>query len=419
MILFAQEPVWTTFYNGALNGNEQANSVFFDNSGNTYITGEEFGATEGGNFSTIKINPNGSVEWSSAINGPQNDTDVGYGIVVDNLGNVYSTGTTRWTLNSYKVQTIKYSPSGNVLWKSVYDSSGVSDGEAYDVAVDNSGNVFITGRLALTSGDYNLTTIKMDSDGNVLNIASFGQLTNQPDKGTIILKDNLGNVYVAGDSYKNNSVGREVVVLKYNNNLDTSWIAHINGTNNTLNEFAVDIALDDTVNVYVLCRLQNTSGGTDFGIIKLNASGAVVWRVDYNEAGQSQDIPSAMVLDDAGNVYITGVVRRVSGNGYNDFVIIKYNNAGIEQWKSYYDGPNNLDDNPSEVNLDNNGNIYVCGESNREGSNSKFIVVKYSPSGVFDWEYVYDADVTSRALGVWADDNGFVYAAGDGRRSKQ
>ncbi|MDP2366421.1 MAG: SBBP repeat-containing protein [Ignavibacteria bacterium] len=368
MCLFAQTPVWTTFYNGPLNGHDQANGVFFDNNGNIYIAGEEFGAASGGNFSTVKINPTGNVVWSSTINGPHNGTDAAYGVCVDNVGNVYSTGTVQWSLNYFKIQTVKYSPSGSVIWKAVFDSSGNSDGDANAITLDADGNIFITGSQALANGDYDLITIKMDSAGNVLNTSSIGQLTNQWDSGTHILTDNNGNVYVAGNSYRNNSVGREVVVIKYNNSFDTSWVAHINGSDNTLNEFAEGIALDDSGNVHVLCQLQNTNGGADFGIIKLNSSGSVVWRVDYNEVGQEPDNPASISVDDQGNVFVTGRVRRsITGTPF-DIITIKYNNSGFQQWKSYYDGPNNEDDSPVSLSLDQSGNVFICGASNRTGS---------------------------------------------------
>jgi Secretion system C-terminal sorting domain len=120
-------------------------------------------------------------------------------------------------------------------------------------------------------------------------------------------------------------------------------------------------------------------------------------------------------MDNEGNIYVTGRVRRSGGGGYNDFAVIKYNNSGIEQWKSYYDGPESFDDDPINISIDQNRNVYVCGEINPNGgSHFKFTVVKFNSDGSFDWEYIYDENVSSRAFGVWVDNSGNVYAAGDG-----
>ena len=126
-----------------------------------------------------------------------------------------------------------------------------------------------------------------------------------------------------------------------------------------------------------------------------------------------------MIMDSDGNIYVTGRVRR-SGGGYNDFAVIKYNNSGIEQWKSYYDGPNSLDDDPIDITIDQNRNVYVRGERNPNGgSHFKFTVVKFTSDGAFVWDYIYDENETSKAFGVWADNSSYVYAAGDGEGLKE
>jgi hypothetical protein len=312
---------------------------------------------------------------------------------------------------------MKYSPEGSLLWRSAYDSLGQSDSRAEDIYVDNNGNVLVTGWISqLNNGYYDMVTIKMNNNGNVLDFAYFGQTTNVDDFGKKIISDNSGNIFVGGDSFRNVTFGREAIIIKYNSSLDTSWVVRVNGTDNYYNEFTVDLELDDNGNVYALCRLTNSPGSTDFAVLKINSNGNVLWRTEYDEAG-GQDIPEAMTMDNNGNIYVTGRVRRSGGGGYNDFAIIKYNNNGVQQWKSYYDGPNNRDDDPIDIVLDQNGNVFVCGESNRDGFAFKFIVVKYNPIGVFEWEYVYEGNVEGKALSMHPDNNGYVYAAGQALNS--
>jgi uncharacterized delta-60 repeat protein len=409
------QPEWLTFFNGPTNVNESIENVMFDNFGNTYLSGYGYETSlgQGHDFLTVKGNSSGTEQWTKVYNGPQNNTDRPFGLFVDNAGNVYLTGTSWWSANGYKIVTIKYSPTGDMLWISAYDSLGTAEGEAHDVTVDINGNVYVTGRISPANNSYyDLALIKMNQNGSVLDYSYYGKPLGFTEDGTNIITDDDGNIFVAGTA-DNSGVGPEAIVIKYNSSLDTLWTVHINGTNNALNEFAIDFQLDDSGNVYVLCRLQNTPGSTDFSLTKINSSGEIIWREDYDEAG-GQDIPEDMVMDNQGNIYVTGRVRRSGGGGYNDFAIIKYNNAGVQQWVSYYDGPNNLDDDPIAINFDSDGNIYVCGESNRSGGNFKFIVVKYTSAGIFDWEYVYDINESSKAIGIWPDNSGFVYAAGEG-----
>ena len=410
----AQSPEWASFFNNSASANEYIADVTFDNLGNTYLTG--YGTMTSGqddDFLTVKCNSSGTEEWSKVFNGPQSDDDIASAMFVDDAGNVYVTGISRWTADAFKIVTLKYSPSGSLLWIAVFDSLGQSDSRAEDIWVDSNGNVFVTGWISQSNnGYYDIATIKMSSSGEILDWAYFGQVNNIQDSGTNILGDTNGNIFVGGDSWRNVSLGREVVIIKYNSDLDTNWVVHVNGSDNSFNEFTVSLELDDTGNIYALCRLQNDPGFTDFAVVKINSGGDVVWRVEYDEAG-GQDIPEAMTMDDNGNIYVTGRVRRSSGGGYNDFAIRKYNNDGLEQWTTYYDGPQNLDDDPIDLVLDQNGNVFVCGESNRDGSAFKFIVVKYTPTGIFDWEYVYDENVNGKALSVRPDNNGYVYSAGE------
>lgn len=405
------------FFNNSANANEFIADVAFDNLGNSYLTG--YGQSSGfqEDILTVKCNSDGTAEWTKAYNGPQNDSDRPEAIFVDEQGNVYVTATSQFTANSYKIVTMKYSPAGSLLWRTAYDSLGQSDSRAEDIYVDNNGNVLVTRWISqLNNGYYDMVTIKMNNNGNVLDFAYFGQTTNADDFGKKIISDINGNIFVGGDSFRNVTFGREAIIIKYNSSLDTSWVVRVNGNDNSFNEFTFDLELDGNGNLYVLCRLQNSPGFTDFAVLKINSNGGVVWRVEFDEAG-GQDIPEAMTMDDNGNIFVTGRVRRAGGGGYNDFVIIRYNNDGVEQWKSYYDGPQNLDYDPIDIVLDQNGNIFVCGESNRDGFAFQFIVVKYNPKGNFEWEYVYEGNVEGKALSVSPDNNGYVYAAGEAKNS--
>ena len=417
-INFGQTVVWSNFYNELPSSQEAVADVSFDQLGNTYLLGYGRIVTiQSYDFILIKSNENGEKEWSKVFNGTQNDNDLPSALFVDATGNVYVTGITRWLNNTYKIVTLKYSASGNLLWSTVFDSTGVSESRSNDISVSNDGFIYVTGYASPNNnGYYDLVTLKLSNDGEILDWNYFGQSTNSSDNGSIVITDNNGNVIVGGDSFRNTTFGREAVIIKYNSSLDTSWVHRINGNDNSFNEFTTDLAVDDTGNVYTLCRLQNNPGFTDYAVIKINSSGEILWRKEFDEAG-AQDLPQAMCLDNDGNVIVTGTVRRIGSGGYNDFAVIKYNNAGERQWISYYDGPNNLDDDPINIGSDIYRNIYICGESNRTGGNFKFITAKYNPEGSFIWEYVYDENVSSKAIAISTEVNGYVYAAGEGENT--
>jgi hypothetical protein len=104
-------------------------------------------------------------EWVRRYNGPGDSTDVANALAVDNSGNVYVTGGSRGSGTYYDYATIKYNSAGKVLWVRRYNGPGNSLDVAAALAVDNSGNVYVTGVSygSGTSRDY--ATIKYNPDG--------------------------------------------------------------------------------------------------------------------------------------------------------------------------------------------------------------------------------------------------------------
>jgi hypothetical protein len=64
-------------------------------------------------------------------------------LAVDDSGNVYVTGETPGTLADYA--TVKYDPSGNEVWVQRYDGPVAGWDGGRDLAVDSAGNVYVVG----------------------------------------------------------------------------------------------------------------------------------------------------------------------------------------------------------------------------------------------------------------------------------
>src|SRR5689334_14586226 len=86
----------------------------------------------------------------------------------------------------------------------------------------------------------------------------------------------------------------------------------------------------------------------------LTAQINIQWQVRYASPGASVDRSQDLTMDAAGNVYVTGVATGASGNF--DYITIKYNNAGAQQWKAEYNGPGNSLDEARAIAVDAAGN---------------------------------------------------------------
>ncbi|MGZ3925164.1 MAG: SBBP repeat-containing protein, partial [Flavisolibacter sp.] len=86
------------------------------------------------------------------------------------------------------------------------------------------------------------------------------------------------------------------------------------------------------------------------------------WVRVYEDNLNSQNFSRAIVADDWGNVYVTGTGSNASTPDNLDYVTIKYNASGTQEWIARYDGFNRFDGAES-IAIDKKGNIYVTGSS--------------------------------------------------------
>ena len=90
------------------------------------------------------------LHWSTSYNGPVAN-DQGNSVVVDADGNVFTTGYSDGPTGNKDCLTIKYNPSGNILWTARYDGVAKAEDEAFSIKVDPQGNVYITGKSYSTA----------------------------------------------------------------------------------------------------------------------------------------------------------------------------------------------------------------------------------------------------------------------------
>jgi len=369
--------IWLRRYNGGPDYSpEEAKAIAVDNSGNVYVTGSSVD-TISCDYTTIKYNSSGQEVWVREYNGPGNDHDEADAIAVDNSGNVYVTG---WSVGSgtdKDYATIKYNTSGNIVWVKRYNGSGNSGDYARAIAVDANGYIYVTGESvgSGTSSDY--VTIKYNSFGDEMWVKRYNGPSNQNDCARAIAVDASGNVYVTGFSY-GSGTSYDYATIKYNSFGDTVWVRRYNGPGNGIDE-AWAIAVDNNGNVYVTGLSVGSNNNYGYATVKYNSSGQEVWVKRYD--GPSDDEANAITVDNSGNVYVTGEAW-FSGTNY-DYFTIKYNSDGNIIWSARYMGEGGSgDDKAKAIAVDASGNVYVTGYSWGSGTGYDYTTIKYSPVGV-------------------------------------
>src|SRR6266568_1554678 len=239
-------PAWVARYNGPGNGYDEATAIAVDSFGNFYVTGASLGSGGNLDYATIKYDSSGGQEWVARYNGPGNSADKAQAIAVDKLGNVYVTG---WSYdNNEDYATIKYDSAGEQQWVARYNGPGNGVDEATAIAIDSSGNVYVTGN-SRGSGNSDYATIKYNSSGEEQWVARYNGPANGDDSADAIALDSSGNVYVTGFS---GSSGRNVdyATIKYDSAGREQWVARYNG-GGSRGDHAQAIAVDSSGNVCV------------------------------------------------------------------------------------------------------------------------------------------------------------------------
>ncbi len=151
---------WARRYNGPGNGDDRAHALALDSQGNVYVTGESMGAGTDNDYATRKYSPSGQLLWAKRYNGPGNGGDSAWALALDSQGNVYVTGHSMASGTGFDYATLKYSPSGQLLWAKRYNGPGNDIDYAWALALDSQGNVYVTGESTGSGTGYDYATIR-------------------------------------------------------------------------------------------------------------------------------------------------------------------------------------------------------------------------------------------------------------------
>jgi hypothetical protein len=209
-----QQP-WVTRYDGPANYEDLATAVAVDGAGNVYVTGSSYGSV-GQDYATIKYNATGQQQWVRRYDGPGHNDDAANAIAIDGSVNVYVTGYSYGSDTGNDYATIKYDSAGQQQWVRRYDG-GDYDDFANGIAVDGLGNVYVTGASS-ACGDFSCSqdyaTIAYSSTGQQQWVGRYDGSVNSDDVANGVAVDASGNVYVTGSSY-DSGTDRDYATIKY------------------------------------------------------------------------------------------------------------------------------------------------------------------------------------------------------------
>lgn len=332
------------------------------------------------------------------------------GISVDQTGSAYVVGSSAPAgTGARDVYIAKLNPEGTAL---VYSTTigGTRYDLAYDVAVDDAGSAFVTGETASSDfpttagafqpafassspGDADAFVLRLAPDGATLVYASYLGGA-KFDHGKDIVIDAPGNAYVIGTTTSTNFPTTEPEQAG-NGGLADAFMTIVNPTGSAKvastylggseSDNGEGIAIDPDGNVYVVGATSSTNFPVSPGALQSTFGGGVIdgfW-AKYDPSGQrvastylggsGVDVARALVVDAAGNSYLTGetdvtdfpgvspVGGKVTGGSRDAFVVqLNVNGTEIEFSISFggsqYESGNAID-------FNSGGLLYIAGDT--------------------------------------------------------
>jgi hypothetical protein len=391
---------WVARYNSTYNLTDISAGIVVDKSGNSYVTGYSFvTGVQNTVATTVKYNSLGVLQWVRIYYDAAQPENESVGIAIDTSSNIFITGYSGNVNTSYAYTwLVKYNTYGDSLWSRKYYALGQTN-DPYAIITDKSGNVYITGNQAPPS-----FTIKYNTNGDTLWSRTYEEPGYQYTQFTSIALDTLGNVYVGGAAHVVIFV-RDYLVLKYNRDGVKQW-SKTYGVYNK-DEIAHKIAVDRFSNVYITGTgyNPNTADPYDYITIKYNSTGVQQWVKTYS---RNVDEAFNLVVDYSDNIIVTGE-SSILGNGPN-YCTIKYTPTGDTQWvRIYVDTSTNPYDIAYSITVDSSNNIYISG---RGGTNGPTTTIKYSYNGVQLWKMNYPIQLSTNGNSIAIDRARNIFVTG-------
>jgi len=406
--------MWEMRFDNAT-GFDQSRDIALDANGNIFVTGDSFDGTSF-NMVTIKYDVNGNEIWSREFDGAGNGLDQSSKLALNSSGDVIVTGYTYTGSGSdYDIITIKYNGlTGATEWTRIFTGTANFDLGRY-VSTDSFDNVIVTGQLEPGLGNNEMITIKYDNTGTLLWSTTYSNGTSSFDAGFINAIDPDNNIYMVGYS-EGGADETDFLIRKYDPAGTTQWTRRYDNTGGPEEPTSAIFDSDNNSLTVIGSTFTNVTNKVDFWTLNLDAgTGNLNWSDIYNGTDSDDDIANAVAIDGLGNTYITG---RSKGVGTNfDYVTIKYTNTGSREWVRRFDIPGNGLDNPVDIKIRNNIEIYVTGYSFNSSTNNDYLTIRYDENGDVIWSTRFDgpASDVDNASKMALDNEGNIFVTGNSK----
>lgn len=355
-------------------------AVATDRQGNVYVTGDRYDTscnictiqTPHSYLFTIKYDGSGNVIWVNSYDGPEetNQQPAELSISPDGIAYVianekkYDPAQGRYFT---KMVAQKIFRNGSTAWiRKTADATG--NGISYD----KDDNVLVAASYS-PSGIYQLNkfyVVKYNHAGATLWSRTVDEYQKNGN-AYFIAADTAGNVFVNGQTdtiaFYNNP---RILTAKYSATGNLIWAKKEADATQTLPHFYGSYTIDSKGNSYIVGYKKLSSIDRDYLTTKRDVGGNLIWSNQYSDIYHGESVPLSIAVYQDSAVYVTGY--SYSRNSTYVFTTIHYDSNGGQQWLKTYSRTRQSNNFPIGLGLDAKGNVYVAG-----GAGGGVCTIKY------------------------------------------
>jgi uncharacterized delta-60 repeat protein len=325
-------------------------------------------------FWVMKLKPKGEIDWQKTFGG--GNDDVAYSIQQTSPDGGYIVAGQSSSLGNPlgDIWILKLKSNGDIDWQKNYRGAGSSS--AHCIRQTSDGGYIMAGET-LVGGNADVFVLKLDANGNPQAgwPKTYGGTSR--DAANSIQQTSDGGYIVAGETVSYGAGNEDFWILKLAANGNVEWQKTYGGGGYDIAR-AIQQTLDGG---YIVAGETSSSGAgsADVWVLKLDTNGNLQTGWPKTYGGTSRDAVNSIQQTSDGGFIVAGETSS-SGAGYADFWILKLNASGDLVWQKTYGGIN--DDIARSIQQTSDGGYIVAGETSSSGAgNADFWILKIDENG--------------------------------------
>ena len=258
---------WVYRYNGPVNDHDEARSIVMGSDGNLYVAGESEGSGTAGDFTVVSLTDSGGERWVYRYNGPGNSWDQARSIVMGSDGNLYVAGYSKGSGTDYDFTVVSLTDSGGERWVYRYDGPANDLDQVYSIVMGSDGNLYAAGSSRGSGTSYDFTVVSLTASGGERWVYRYDGPGNGRDVASLIIMGSDGNVYAAG-FIEVSGTDFDFTVMSLTDSGGERWVYRYDGPANA-GDRALSIIMGSDGNLYAAGESRGNGTYYDFTVVSL------------------------------------------------------------------------------------------------------------------------------------------------------